>query len=70
MTQETFVHYMDHFIAAKPKKHGPVVLLLNGNGSCWNVPALEKLMENKVYPFFIVSHTSVWAQSNICGVNK
>jgi hypothetical protein len=70
MTQETFTYYTDHFIGALPENHGPVILLLDGHGSRWNVPALEKLMENEVYPFFIASHTSVWAQPNNCGVNK
>jgi hypothetical protein len=70
MTQETFNHYVDHFIGALPENHGPTILLLDGHGSRWNVPALEKLMENEVYPFFIASHTSVWAQPNDCGVNK
>ena len=48
MTQETFKFYVDHFIDGLPQNHGPMILLLDGHGSQWNVPALEKLMENKM----------------------
>jgi hypothetical protein len=48
----------------------PVLLLLNGHRSRWSVPALQKLMANNSFPFFITSHTSIWAQPNDVGVNK
>ena len=69
-TQEIFYVYVDHLIASLPKDHAPVILLLDGHGSRWSVPALRKLMDNKIYPFFIASHTSIWAQPNDAGVNK
>ena len=70
MTQETFVHFAKHFVESLPNSHGPVILFLDGHGSRWNVHALNYLMENNVYPFFLASHTSIWAQPNDAGVNK
>ena len=70
MTQEVFYYYVEHLIALLPKDHEPIILLLDGHGSRWSVPALRKLMANKVYPLFIASHTSIWAQPNNAGVNK
>jgi hypothetical protein len=70
MTQETFVHFARHFVDSLPPNSGPVVLFLDGHGSRWNVHALNYLMENNVYPFFLASHTSIWAQPNDAGVNK
>jgi hypothetical protein len=53
------------------KDHGPIILLLDGHGSrLWSVPLLYKLMDNKIYPFFIALYTSFWAQPDNAGVNK
>ena len=70
MTQETFYFYCEHFVASLENNHLPVLLLLDGHGSHLSVPALEYLMRNDVFPFFIASHTSIWAQPNDAGVNK
>jgi len=40
----------------------PVILFLDGHGSHWNRNALKFLMDNKVFPFFLASHTSIWSQ--------
>jgi hypothetical protein len=60
MTQEVFYLYAQHFIESLPPGSGPVILLLDGHASRWTVQALQLLMENNVYPFFIASHTSIW----------
>jgi len=52
MTQEVFYAYAKHFVLSLPAEHGPVILFLDGHGSCWSVPALWYLMRNKVFPFF------------------
>ena len=70
MTQEVFYQFVKHFIASLSEGHGPVILLLDGHGSRWSVPALQLLLANNVYPFFIASHTSIWAQPNDAGINK
>jgi hypothetical protein len=70
MTQENFFHYVNHFLQARPTNPGPIILLLDGHGSRWSVPALRKLIANNVFPFFFASHTSIWAQPNDAGVNK
>ncbi len=70
MTQEMFFLFAEHFISCLPENSDPVILLLDGHGSRWSVPALQLLMKNNVFPFFIASHTSIWAQPNDAGVNK
>ena len=70
MTQEIFYHFVEHFLASRVNETGPAILLLDGHGSRWSVHALRKLISNKVYPFIIASHTSIWAQPNDAGVNK
>jgi hypothetical protein len=70
MTQEIFFHFVNHFLESRPTDAGPAILLLDGHGSRWSVQALRRLIQNKVYPFFIASHTSIWAQPNDAGVNK
>jgi hypothetical protein len=59
-------------VSLPAKDHGPVILFLDGHGSCWSLPALKLLTENQVYPFFLhfANHTSIWAQPNNAGVNK
>jgi hypothetical protein len=70
MTQEMFFLFSEHFIKSLPENSGPVILLLDGHGSRWSVPALQLLMAHNIYPFIIASHTSIWAQPNDAGVNK
>ena len=70
MTQEVFFVYAKHFVNVLPPNHGPVILFLDGHASRWNSHALQYFMDNKVYPFFLASHTSIWAQPNDAGVNK
>jgi hypothetical protein len=67
MTQEVFYKFAEHFIAALPNNHEPVLLLLDGHGSRWNAQALQLLMQNKVYPFIIASHTSIGLSQTIVG---
>lgn len=69
MTQEIFYKFAQHFIEHLPPNKGPVLLVLDGHGSRWSVPALRLLMDNQVYPFFLASHTSIWSQPNDCGCN-
>ena len=69
MTQEVFFKFAQHFINSLPQNHEPVLLLLDGHGSRWALQALQLLLANKVYCFFIASHTSIWAQPNDCGLN-
>jgi len=70
MTQEVFMVYAKHFVSALPPNHGPVILFLDGHGSRWNKYALKYFLDNKVFPFFLASHTSIWSQPNDAGVNK
>ncbi len=70
MTQEVFFVYAKHFVEALPSEHGPVILFLDGHGSRWNQEALQFLMQNRVFPFILASHTSIWSQPNDAGVNK
>ena len=70
MTQEIFFHFVNHFLNSQPINAGPAILLLDGHGSRWSVHALRKMIAQKVYPFIIASHTSIWAQPNDAGVNK
>ncbi len=70
MTHEVFYRYARHCIELLPPGSGPVILLLDGHASRWTVQALRLLMANDLYPFFIASHTSIWAQPNNCGINK
>jgi hypothetical protein len=61
MTQEIFYNYAKHFVANLPPDHEPEILFLDGHASRWSKAALLYLIENKVWPFFIASHTSIWA---------
>jgi len=70
MMQEIFMVYAKHFVSALPQNHGPVILFLDGHGSHWNHHALQYFQDNKVFPFFLASHTSIWSQPNDAGVNK
>jgi hypothetical protein len=69
MTQEIFYNYAKHFVTNLAQDHGPQILLLDGHASRWSKAALLYLINNKVWPFFIASHTSIWAQPNDCGTN-
>jgi hypothetical protein len=60
-TQENFFLYVNHFLQARPTNSGPIILLLDGHGSHWSVPALQNLTENGIFPFFFARHTSIWA---------
>jgi hypothetical protein len=70
MTQEAFVLYADHFLESLPDDHAPIIFFLDGHGSRWTVNGLRKLIERGIFPFFIPSHTSIWAQPNDCKVNR
>jgi len=70
MMQEIFMLYAKHFVSSLPPNHGPIILFLDGHGSQWNKHALHFLMSNKVFPFFLASHTSIWLQLNDAGVNN
>jgi len=70
-TQETFYHYCQHFVssAVPAGKRAPIILLLDGHASRWNTQALRLLMSNRIFPFFLPSHTSIWSQPNDAGIN-
>jgi len=74
MTQEIFFDFCRHFVKCLPTdqgKHGSaVILFLDGHASRWNVAALRFLILNRVFPFFLASHTSVWSQPNDNGTIK
>ena len=73
MTQRTFFDYCLHFVKHIPDDQGengePVILFLDGHSSRWDVSSLLYLLQNKVFPFFLPSHTSVWTQPNDNGTN-
>jgi len=62
--------YAKHFVKSLPSGHGPVFLFMDGHASHWNRFALKYLMDNRVFTFFLASHTSIWSQPNDAGVNK
>jgi len=70
MTQEVFFVYAKHFVKALKPDHKPVILFLDGHASRWNNNVLQYFMDNKVFTFFLASHTSIWSQPNDTGVNK
>lgn len=73
MKQSTMLPYAEHFIKFLPDDRAPddpIILLLDGHSSRWDIPALKYLFENRVYAFYLPSHTSVWSQPNDCGPNK
>jgi len=70
MTQEVFMVYAKHFVKSLPSGHGPVFLFMDGHASRWNNFALKYLTDNRVFTFFLASHTSIWSQPNDAGVNK
>ena len=72
MTQESFFDFCVHFVKNRRAQNDtdlPHILFLDGHASRWNLAALRYLMANKVYPFFLPSHTSVWTQPNNNGPN-
>ena len=69
-TQEAFVDFCQHFVNSLPKNHEPAILFLDGHASRWSANGLHLLVQNKVFPFFIPSHTSIWAQPNDCKCNR
>jgi len=70
-TQETFFHYCQHFVASilPASKRDPIILFFDGHASRWNTQALWLLMSNRIFPFFLPSHTSIWSQPNDAGIN-
>jgi len=70
-TQATFYHYCENFVSSvvPANKREPIILLLDGHASCWNTQALHLLMSNRIFPFFLPSHTSIWSQPNDAGSN-
>jgi len=70
-TQETFYHYCQHFVSSvlPVAKREPIILLLDGHASRWNTQALLLLFHNRIFPFFLPSHTSIWSQPNDAGIN-
>ena len=47
----------------------PLILLIDGHSSRWTYQGLKTLMDAGIFPFFIASHTSAWAQPNDVGLN-
>jgi hypothetical protein len=58
-----------HFVANLKPDHDPQFLFLNGHASRWSKAALLYLIENRVWPFFIASHSLIWALPDNCGTN-
>lgn len=50
-------------------KDNPIILLIDGHTSRWSYKGLMTLIDGGIYPYFIGSHTSAWAQPNDCGLN-
>lgn len=73
MTQEKFVdycmHFVQHLLEGLGKGGEAVILLFDSHASCWNLPALCYLMQNKVCPFSLIFHTAAWLQPNNNGPN-
>ena len=73
MTLDIIYDYACHFVKHLPEGQGKGrsahILFLDGHASRWNLAAIEYLMENQVYPFFLPSHTSTWTQPNNNGAN-
>jgi len=59
MMQEVFMIDAKHSVST-----------LSQHGSCWNKYALKLLMDNKVVLFILASHTSIWSQPNVAGLDK
>ena len=73
MTKKAFLHFAKPFVKYinMDREEGePAILLMDGHSSRWNEEAIDYLLQNKVYPFFHPSHTSVWSQANANGPNK
>ena len=69
MTKMTFEDWAKYFTRSMEqsgygKKHGPIILLIDGHSSRWTYDGLNTLIEAGIYPFFIGSHTSAWHQPN------
>ena len=73
MTLDTIFDFACHFVRHLPVGQGKGgdghILFLDGHASRWNLAAIEYLMENNVFPFFLPSHTSIWTQPNDNGAN-
>ena len=73
MTQGTMKAFVQHFVRHLPPSQGkgkePLFLFLEGHVSRWETNSLLYLIQNNVFPFFLASHTSVWAQPNDNGPN-
>jgi len=69
MTKKVFFVYTKHFGETPPSGQGPVILFLDGHGSCWNQDALQYFRNDCVFPFILASHTSIWLQPNDAGVH-
>jgi hypothetical protein len=67
---KAFVLYANHFLESLPDDHDPIIFFLDGQGSRWTINGLCKLIEKGTFPFFLPSHTSIWAQPNDCKVNR
>jgi hypothetical protein len=67
MTQETMVVYAKHLVVSLPHKdkRNPQMLFLDGYTSRWLEHALLHLVENRIFPFFFASLSSVWCHPTI-----
>ena len=69
MAQWVFYKFAQQFVINLPINKGPIILLLDGHGSHWSVPAQQLLRVNHGYTFFLASHTLIWSQPNDCRCN-
>ena len=51
------------------KHNHPLIFLIDAHTSRWSYKGLWTLIEADIYPFFIASHSSAWAQPNDDGLN-
>jgi len=70
----TFEKYCEWFVSeVLPDGFGPggkkSILVFDGHSSRWSYRGLMILYRNNVFPFFLASHTTAWAQPNDCGIN-
>ena len=68
--QESFTDYTKHLVKSLPDDHDAAILVMDGHGSRWTAAGLPYLVDNRVFPCFLPSHTSMWSQPNDCNTNR
>lgn len=68
--QESFNDYSKHLVKSLPIDHDAAILVMDGHASRWTVTGLRYLLDHRIFPCFLPSHTSMWSQPNDCNVNR